>query len=59
MSNDEPDAANEHSIELVRDVTLNMIPTLRYLYKNKTLKNIAKDAAKFANVEAWLAKVSL
>ena len=43
----------------MRYVTLSMIPTLRYLYKNKTLAAAPQANRKFESNGAWLDRVSL
>jgi hypothetical protein len=55
-----PDSsASDSEREEMKPVTLSAIPTLRYLYKNKTLVNVPKENALFPHRADLLDRVSL
>ena len=57
LSESETDEEGER--EEMKGITLSMIPPLRYLYKNKTLKQVAKEAQRFSHRADLLDRVSL
>jgi hypothetical protein len=55
----ESETDEEEEREEMKGITLSMIPPLRYLYKNKTLKQVAKEAQRFPHRADLLDRVSL
>jgi len=55
----ESETDEEEEREEMKGITLTMIPPLRYLYKNKTLKQVAKEAQRFQYRTDLLDRVSL
>jgi hypothetical protein len=55
-----PDSsASDSETEQMKPITLSVIPTLRFLYKNKTLVNVPKEKANFPHRADLLDRVSL
>lgn len=55
----ESETDEEEEREETKGITLSMIPPLRYLYKNKTLKQVVKEAQRFPHRADLLDRVSL